>query len=117
MASTVAALTRAEVSRVGLVSAAVLFPGRGISFAFFRWMLQHIARDLRAAEEILSATSLDWTVVRPPRLNDAASDHYRASVGTLPPGASVVSFRSVAAFLLDSLEERRHIREIVGLGR
>src|SRR5262245_19312020 len=41
-ASTVAAMTRAGVNRLVLVSAAVLFPLKGMRFAFFRWLLKHI---------------------------------------------------------------------------
>src|SRR5881296_1325740 len=40
-ASTVAAMTRAGVKRLVLVSAAVLFPEEGLRFAFFRWLLSH----------------------------------------------------------------------------
>jgi nucleoside-diphosphate-sugar epimerase len=37
-ASTVAAMTRTGVTRLVLVSAAVLFPEKGLRFAFFRWL-------------------------------------------------------------------------------
>jgi uncharacterized protein YbjT (DUF2867 family) len=117
MASTVAAMTRAGVSRVVLVSAAVLFPERGMAFAFFRWLLQHIANDLRAAEAILSATDLAFTIARPPRLSEKTDEVYRSSSGALPDHAAVMSFRAVAAFMLDTVEQRTHIRQIVGLAR
>ncbi len=116
MGSTVSAMAHAQVSRLVLVSAAVLFPGRGLAYAFFSWMLQHIARDLRAAEATLSATDLAWTIARPPRLQEATSERYRASVAALPEGPSSMSFRAVAAFMLDSVEQGVHIREVVGLG-
>ena len=47
-ASTVAAMTRAGVGRLVLVSAAVLFPEKGVRFAFFRWLLTQVRRDLEA---------------------------------------------------------------------
>jgi putative NADH-flavin reductase len=116
-ASTVAAMTRSGVARIALVSAAVLFPLRGAQYAFFRWMLQHIARDLAAAENILGATTLDWTIARPPRLAQRADDAYRERTGALPEPARAMSFRGVAKFLLDTVEQRTHVHDIVGLAR
>lgn len=58
-ATTVAAMTRAGIQRLVLVSAAVLFPMKGLMYGFFRWVLTHIARDLGSAEEIVRSTALD----------------------------------------------------------
>jgi len=114
-ASTVAAMTRAGVRRFVLVSAAVLFPERGLRFAFFRRLLKQIMRDLEAAEQIVRATPLDWTIARPPRLIDRSDEQYRTAVGALPAGGFSMSFRAVAAFALDAVEQRTHVHEIVGL--
>jgi putative NADH-flavin reductase len=114
-ASTVAAMTRAGVKRLVLVSVAVLFPEKGLRFAFFRWLLRHIMRDLDAAEQIVRATSLDWTIARPPRLIERPDERYRTTRDALPSGAFSMSFRAVAAFMLDVVEQREHVREIVGL--
>ncbi|MDB5218057.1 MAG: Flavin reductase [Myxococcaceae bacterium] len=116
-ASAVAAMTRAGVDRIVLVSAAVLFPEKGFVFAFFRWILTHIARDLLAAENILRATSLAWTIARPPRLSSGADETYRSARDALPTGGRAMSFRGVATFMLDAVEQRTHIRETVGLSR
>lgn len=99
-----------------IVSAAVLFPERGLYFAFFRWLLRHHARDLRAMEGIVQASGLAWTIARPPRLTKSPTANYRALQGALPPRSRVMSFRSVAAFMLDAVECRSHVNEIVGLG-
>jgi putative NADH-flavin reductase len=114
-ASTVAAMTTAGVRRLVLVSAAVLFPEKGLRFAFFRWLLTHVMRDLDAAEQIVRATSLDWTIARPPRLIDRSDERYRTTRDALPTGAFSMSFRAVAAFMLDAVEQRTHVHEIVGL--
>jgi putative NADH-flavin reductase len=116
-ASTVAAMTRAGVRRLVLVSAAVLFPERGLRFAFFRRLLKHIMRDLDAAEQIVRATSLDWTIARPPRLIDRSDEQYRTAVGALPAGGFSMSFRAVAAFALDVVEQRTYVQDVVGLAR
>lgn len=117
MASTVAAMKRADVRRLAVVSAAVLFPIRGLFYAFFRWLLEHHARDLSAMEHVLRATEFDWTIARPPRLVNGADAPPRVVVGGLPSRARSVSFRTVAAFLLDCVERNRHCGEIVGLAR
>lgn len=114
-ASTVAAMTRAGVERLVLVSAAVLFPEKGLRFAFFRWLLAHIARDLGAAETIVRATPLSWTIARPPRLVDTPDETYRAAVDRLPDAVRTMSFRAVATFMIDAVEQRAHVRELVGL--
>jgi putative NADH-flavin reductase len=116
-ASTVAAMTRANVRRLLLVSVAILFPLEGWRFAFFRWLLKQIARDLAAAEEIVRATALDWTIARPPRLVRSDDEHYRQRVDALPDDGLVMSFRALAAFLLDAAEGQTHVRQIVGLAR
>jgi putative NADH-flavin reductase len=117
MASTVAAMKRAQVQRLALVSAAVLFPMRGLFYAFFRWLLAHHARDLSAMESVVEASDLDWTIARPPRLVRGPGLAPRIVVAGLPLQARAISFRSVAAFLLDCLERDNHVREIVGLAQ
>jgi putative NADH-flavin reductase len=114
-ASTVAAMARAGVDRYVLLSAAVLFPLDGLRFAFFRWLLKHIARDLGGAEEIVRGTPLSWTIARPPRLVERADERYRSTVDGLPADGFTMSFRAVAAFMLDAAERREHVRETVGL--
>jgi putative NADH-flavin reductase len=114
-ASTVAAMTKGRVKRLVLVSAAVLFPERGLRFAFFRWLLKHVMRDLGTAEEIVRATSLDWTIARPPRLVNRSDESYRSRRDALPVNGFSMSFRAVAAFMLDAVEHRTHLHEIVGL--
>src|SRR6266705_4044973 len=93
-ASTVAAMTRAGVERIVLVSAAVLFPLKGLRFAFFRRLLTHVMRDLGAAVQIVRATSLAWTIARPPRLIETSAEAYRSTRDALPAGGFSMSFRA-----------------------
>ncbi len=115
--ATVEAMARTGIRRLAVVSAALLFPEKGPLFAFFRWFARHHVRDLRAMEDLVKASGLDWTIARPPRLTKASSSSFRAVSGALPPGSLIMSFRSVAAFMLDAVERRTHVGEIVGLGR
>jgi hypothetical protein len=108
-------MTRTGVRRLVLVSAAVLFPEKGLRFAFFRWLLTHVMRDLGTAEEIVRATPLDWTIARPPRLIERPDEAYRSRHDALPVDGFSMSFRAVAAFMLDAAEHHTHVHEIVGL--
>ncbi len=115
--ATVEAMTASGVGRLAIVSAAVLFPEKGLYFAFFRWLTKHHARDLRAMEDIVQASGLAWTIARPPRLKKSPEVSFRALRDALPPGSRAMSFRSVAAFMLDAVERRSHIAEVIGLGQ
>ncbi len=68
-------------------------------------------------EAVVQASRCDFTIARPPRLVDARDEGYRGEGGALPAGAGAMSFRAVAAFMLDCIEQRTHAREIVGLAR
>ena len=115
--ATVNAMAAAGVARLAIISAAVLFPEKGLYFAFFRWFLRHHARDLHAMEDIVQASGLQWTIARPPRLTNSENASFNALRNRLPPGSRAMSYRSVAAFLLDAVERRSHVSEIVGLGK
>jgi putative NADH-flavin reductase len=115
--ATVEAMTASGVARLAIVSAAVLFPVKGFYYAFFRWLTKHHARDLRAMEGLVAASGLAWTIARPPRLTKSPELTFRALRGALPPGSRAMSFRSVAAFMLDAVERRAHVAEVVGLAR
>ena len=114
--ATVEAMTTSGVPRLVIISAAVLFPEKGLYFAFFQWLTRHHARDLRGMEEIVRGSGLAWTIARPPRLIRSPDASFRAVREALPPGSRTMSFRSVAAFMLEAVERRSHIGEVVGLG-
>jgi putative NADH-flavin reductase len=120
-ASTVEAMERSGVRRLSIVSSAMLFPLGGPVPSFLRFLLRAHMEDLEAMERVVVATKLDWTIARPPRLVATREVAYRARPNDLPPGATllsgVLSWRAVAAFMLDSLENGRHSREIVGVCR
>jgi len=114
--ATVEAMAASSVPRLVIVSAAVLFPEKGLYFAFFRWLTKHHARDLRGMEDIVRGSGLAWTIARPPRLIQSPDASFRAVRDALPPGSRAMSFRAVAAFMLDAAERHSHVNEVVGLG-
>jgi putative NADH-flavin reductase len=114
--ATVQAMQASGVTRLAIVSAALLFSEKALYFRFFKWIAKHHTRDLRGMENIVQRSGLDWTIARPPRLTLSKETSFRALRDALPPGSRAMSFRSVAAFMLDAVERRTHISEIVGLG-
>jgi len=116
-AATVAAMKSAQISRIGVVSAALLFPERSWRFAVGRFLLKNHLRDVAAMEAVIQATPFEWIIARPPRLVDKGDEQYRSERDKLPANGFSMSFRAVAAFLLDALAARAHTREVVGLAR
>jgi putative NADH-flavin reductase len=114
-AAALTAMTRVAVSRFAVVSSALLFPDRRLHFRFFRWLIQHHLRDLEAMEARVHESGRDYTIARPPRLVERPGEGYRSADGALPEGSSSMSFRAVAAFVLDSVAQRTHLRDTVGL--
>ena len=96
----------------------MLFENDGILSAIARrTFLRDVARDSAEMERIVSASGLDWTVARPPRLtNGGLTGAYGIADGRLPPSARLtISRADVADFLLDELEHPVHVRRIVGV--
>jgi putative NADH-flavin reductase len=120
-ASTLRAMANAGVTRFLVVSSALLFPGGGPIPAFFRFAIRHHLEDARAMEERVRGSQVDWTIARPPRLVLDRDERYRAADGALPPGVPFyrarLSWRAVARFLLDEVDERRFVRKTVGISR
>lgn len=116
-ATTTRAMRSASVSRLVIVSAALLFPEKGVRFAFFRWLLNHHVADLREMEDVVRASGLAWTIARPPNLQQKDDPTYRAETEGFPAGGFSMSFRAVAAYVLDAVEGGRDIHHVVGLAR
>ena len=117
-ASIVAAMRAAAVRRLAVVSAAFLFPGGGPLVGLARSLLRSHIDDTRAMEDTVKGSDLGWTLVRPPRLVDSPDATYRAEVDGLPSGMRVtawLSWKGVAAFLLDSLEHDLYRGQVVGI--
>jgi uncharacterized protein YbjT (DUF2867 family) len=107
------------VRRLLVVGVAVLFEDYGLLTAIARrTFLRNVARDHAEMERVVSASGLDWTIARPPRLTDGELTRaYGVADGRMPPAArSTISRADVADFLLDEVEHPAHVRRIVGLG-
>jgi putative NADH-flavin reductase len=68
--------------------------------------------DVRAMEEVIRASSLDWTLVRPTRLvNSPARGEYRIRPDCPPPGLTKISRADVAGFMIGALTDGSYVRE------
>jgi len=117
--SVVEAMQAANVRRLLVVSAAVLFADLGMLGRLLRrTLLKNVAEDSAEMERIVMASGLEWTIARPPRLtNGGLSGRYRIEEERLPGGsaAATISRADVAHFLLDEVERPRHTHHIVGI--
>jgi putative NADH-flavin reductase len=116
VAAVIATMGAGGPARLVAISGAMLFREMGLPAAMLRLILRPHARDLSSMEAVVTASALEWTLVRPPRLIDGSSEEYRAAAGAFPArGRPAVTFRAVARFMLDAIEKHQHVREIVGL--
>lgn len=69
-------------------------------------VFRHAWGDLRRMEEIIMASDLDWTIVRPPRLTNAAhTGEYRVADGHNLPGGTSIPRADLAEAMLDALTD------------
>jgi hypothetical protein len=107
-------MQRSGVKRLVVLSAAAHFPGIPNRIASF--ILRNHMRDSLAMEKIVQANGLDWTIARPPRLTQEDSLNYRSREDAAPRGFTL-SRKAVAAFMLDAIEQKKHVRKIVGIAK
>ncbi|PYL79630.1 MAG: hypothetical protein DMF21_12190 [Verrucomicrobia bacterium] len=113
--ATTRAMQRSGVKRLVVLSAAAHFPGvpnRIVSF-----ILRNHMRDSLAMEEIVQGSGLDWTIARPPRLTEEDYLTYRSREGAAPRMGFSLARKAVAAFMLDAIEQKKHINKIVGIAK
>jgi putative NADH-flavin reductase len=114
--STVSAMQSIGIRRLLIVSAAILFEDLGLLAALLRrTLLRNVVIGSGEMERIVAASDLDWTIVRPPRLtNGPLTRRYHVADNRFPSGKQTLSRADVAHFLLDELDQRAHLRRIVG---
>jgi putative NADH-flavin reductase len=114
--STVSAMQSAGIRRLLIVSAAILFEDMGVLAALLRrTLLRNVVVDSGEMEQVVTASNLEWTIVRPPRLTTAPpTGRYQVADNRYPPGKRALSRADLAHFLLDELDQRIHLRQIVG---
>lgn len=85
---------------------------------WFRWFIdnsniKYPYLDHGVVENLLKASSLDWTVIRPVGLiNSSKEKKVRVSFNGLPKPGLTISRRNVARFMIAALEENVYIKEL-----
>jgi putative NADH-flavin reductase len=113
--ATTRAMIKAGVKRLVVLSAAAHFSG--LINRIGRFFLRNHMRDSHAMEEIVEHSGLDWTIARPPRLTQQDSLSYRTREDAPPTLGFVVARKAVAAFMLNAIEQGKHLHKIVGIAR
>jgi hypothetical protein len=113
-------MERTGIARYLVVSSAMLFPGGGAIVGLLRSITRNHLRDVRAMEDRFRQSELQWTFARPPRLVQTREEAYRELEDALPCGLTLraaLSWRAVAAFMLDCVQAGSHVRKVVGICR
>ena len=80
-----------------------------------RILREHYA-DVALMEDVLRDSTLDWTIVRPPRLtNKPLTGHYRTAIGQNLRGGVMISRADVAHCMLHALDQSELIGQTVGV--
>ena len=122
--SIIRALEDARVRRFVAVSAAPVGPvpdgdsflNRRVAMPLISLLLRPVYDDLGAMEEELRRSTLEWSVVRPPKFtNKPTTGRYRMSVGANVPRGYTISRGDVAHAMLAVLADPATIRQPIGV--
>jgi uncharacterized protein YbjT (DUF2867 family) len=81
-----------------------------------RMILRHVVEDQQRVEAVVKASSLDWTILRPPRLiDDDARGTYRIAREARIQGGTELAHADLVRFMLKEALERQHLHTCVHL--
>ena len=110
IANILQAMRPAGVRRLLCISATGLDPGPLLQHWIAKPLLWAILRnmytDLVCMEERVKSSAVDWTIIRPPRLNDGPhTGHYASSLNQHLPGAWFLSRADLADYIVKHLAD------------
>jgi putative NADH-flavin reductase len=114
--ATIAAMQKAGVRRLVILSSALLDKNIGIMDRLVgRTILRHFSSDQRAMEKRVTASNLDWTILRPSRMTNSAPEGKSTSTLGEPPTSAGMQIRKeeVARLMLDAVENGKHMGKLV----
>lgn len=121
--SIVQAMRATDVERLVVVSAGtVTTDGDGplirlVMKPLLSRLLQHTIADKRGMEDVVRASGLEWTILRPPMLTDGPrTGAYRSAIDRNVRGALRVSRADLAYALLQCVTEHRAINAAMSIG-
>jgi putative NADH-flavin reductase len=115
------AMQELGLSRLICVSASGLNPGplllRLIAKPLLWFFFKEAYTDMWKMEQLVQASSLDWTIVRPPRLSDKpVTGRYQVATNWPLSGGYTISRADVAHYIVHHLEDRSAYPAIVEIG-
>ena len=120
VASTTSALAVAAAKEVGVDRYVAVSAGMvALDWVLFKYVLRplifrHILAEHRRVEEIVKASTLAWTIVRPTALTNRPATGYVVS-SQLQSRTFVTSRADAATFIADELENNAYVRQAVFL--
>ena len=82
----------------------------------YRLLLSDIYRDKKAGEDIVKASSIDWTIIHPVMLTDGSkTETYRSGERLSLTGIPKVSRANVAHFALAQLADKTYLRKTAAI--
>lgn len=118
---TVAVMSECQLDRLVVVGVGALFRVGVVPRILAATFLRNIAADSAEMERIVTASKLDWTIARAPRLtNGSGRGRYLASDERIARRFGLIATVSLARtdlaqFLVDEVERPAHVRHIVGV--
>lgn len=118
IANIIRAMQANGVQRLMCISASGLDPGplyQKIIAKLFLWpALKYMYTDLVRMEAIVNASSVNWTIVRPPRLTDKArTGQYKIAVNKHLPNGLMLSRADTADYMLKHLNDAQSYHGLV----
>jgi putative NADH-flavin reductase len=109
----IAAMRQAGVRRLVCLSSAGLeippeisLPQRLVTRLLIQRLYRHGYTDMAAMERIVTASGIDWTIIRPPMLTDGPlTGHYRAAANQHLAKSKTISRADLAHYMLTHIED------------
>jgi putative NADH-flavin reductase len=113
----IAAMDEQGVQRLVSVSAyGIVAQKPRVAAPLVRFLLRRMFADQRAADGLIVASELDWTILRATRLTGRpAPGAARVQTAPLEHGPWSLSRSAFATVLVDHVEQARHVREIANV--
>jgi putative NADH-flavin reductase len=107
-------MDKAGITRAFFISASALdispvlpFYVRFAAKYILQKLLKHMYADLRIMENLVKASDMDWTIMRPPRLTDGeATGQYRVAINDFLKNGLSISRADVAHYMLNNLDNK-----------
>jgi putative NADH-flavin reductase len=89
---------------------------RNLLSPMIKTVLRRIYADLARMEDVLRASGLDWSIIRPPRLtNGALTCEYRTANGQNLRGGVTISRADVAHLMIAAVDQPATIHQAIGI--